>query len=54
MELPDNELEKAAVCGDFTMLENEVAPVMKALVCKHKHSGQHVYNATLFRIELQV
>jgi hypothetical protein len=24
--------EKAAVCGDFTMLENEVAPVIKALV----------------------
>jgi len=24
--------ERAAVCGDFTMLENEVAPVIKALV----------------------
>ena len=24
--------EKAAVAGDFTMLENEVAPVIKALV----------------------
>ena len=24
--------DKAAVCGDFTMLENEVAPVIKALV----------------------
>jgi hypothetical protein len=24
--------EKAAVCGDFTMLENEVAPVLKALI----------------------
>jgi hypothetical protein len=24
--------EKAAVCGDFTMLENEVAPVIKALI----------------------
>lgn len=24
--------EKAAVCGDFTMLENEVAPVIKGLV----------------------
>jgi hypothetical protein len=24
--------EKAAVCGDFTMLQNEVAPVIKALV----------------------
>ena len=24
--------EKAAVCGDFTMLENEVHPVIKALV----------------------
>lgn len=25
-------LDKAAVCGDFTMLENEVQPVIKALV----------------------
>jgi hypothetical protein len=24
--------DKAAVCGDFTMLENEVAPVIKALI----------------------
>ncbi len=24
--------DKAAVCGDFTMLENEVQPVIKALI----------------------